>query len=86
VNMVRQIYSLLKACDIRTVNVAFIHTVPNITIPQNLGNSCVFFRVFSLSALTNNVLTNVVSQGTGGRILLKTERSFINGSVGTLKK
>jgi hypothetical protein len=61
VNTVRQIYSLSNACGIRTVNVAFIHTVPNITIPQNLGNSCVFVRVFSVFALTNNVLTNVVS-------------------------
>lgn len=85
-NMVRQIYSLSKACGIRTVNLAFIHTVPNITIPQNLENSCVFVRVCSVSSLTNNVLTNVVFQGTGGRILLKTERSFIDGSVGTLKK
>jgi hypothetical protein len=56
VNVARQIYSLSKACGIRTVNFAFIHTVPNITIPQNLENSCVFVRVFSVSALTNNII------------------------------
>ena len=50
-NMIRQMYSVSKVCDNRTANVAFMHTVPNITISQNSGNSCVFDRVFSFSLL-----------------------------------
>jgi len=38
-NMIRQTYSVSKVCDIRTANVAFIHTILYITIPQNSGNS-----------------------------------------------
>jgi len=38
-----------NVCDIRTANIAFIHTIPNITIPQNSGISCVFDKVLSVS-------------------------------------
>ena len=48
-NMIRLMYSVSKVCAIRTANVAFIYTVPNITIPQHSGNSCVFDGVFSFS-------------------------------------
>jgi len=49
--MIRQMYSLSKVRDIRNANVASIHTITNITIPQNSGNSCVFDKDFSVSML-----------------------------------
>ena len=59
-NMIGQTYSVSKVCDIRTANVAFIHTIPNITIPQNSGNSRVLDRVFSVSVL-DSILTKYVN-------------------------
>ena len=54
--MIGQTDSVSKVCDIRTADVTFIHTVPNITIPQNSENFCVFDRVFSVSVL-DSILT-----------------------------
>ena len=58
-NMIRQMYeySVSKVCDIITADVAFIHRIPNITIPQNSGNSCVFYRVFSVGCVVSIPLT-----------------------------